>query len=667
MKRFKLFFLCVSWLLFIAPQILLADIEGDIYVYAGSQYTYETNQSNSYYWKVLYGTISGGSTWNGVESGKQYEYSTLYGSSAVSISWKEPNTVEETKGLVTIVSDLNSTVKLQSKQVTIKSLTNVAPKLTASKTTIDAGKSEVVSITASNYNYLGNIKDKSDPVGLIWNVPNGWTVISGRTKKIDNTTFWGDSIIQVQSDKTTNGKITCYSSSTKYEKYKSKVSSIEIKRNVSFTSYPQFIPFGSSLKYNFSVTPLSGASYEWSAPAGWKFDNGSNTYTTTSNTVGVIPKLYTTESTIKVRVKINNDYSDWYTCEYAGIKEAVIEGQSTVSEFSSTQFQLNYLPETLPSMKWSIDSNMGIFVGSNTSKTVVCMFEKTGTAKLNVEISYGNGAYVKKISKNVTVQEMPISIVPPAVLCPHGSSFKLNQYPSSASITWSVSSGATSSNAASIKSSGQLTYSVNAKDLIKIRATLSYSGKTRFVETDVRLRPHSFAGKMFRGSNTTGVTLTTAGNFVSRGESVVVKFDTPNANNYKWSPETVSGISWGTDGNNLMFTINNATEAIFDCTANWGCCQPVKQTFYFSVRGYSVYVNSESKSLVLTKANNTYDKKRSAADKYVIYSMMNSVTQLSGVLVDVENKIDVTSLPSGAYIIHIYNGDFSETHKIIIN
>lgn len=239
----------------------------------------------SYDWTVTNGEIQGGFL-NG-------NVSTFTGGTLIQIKWFDVTT----SGSVKAVANCNPSTGNGQRTWTIPilSINGVNPgAITPSSAAIANVTTNITySVPQINFPNIGTGDVNPKQVGAYeWQIPTGWTVISGSTTKS----------IVVRPDNCSGGVIRVRGINTSCTSAPSNWSSLTISRTLptpSAITGASSVTCGSSGTLTYSISSVTGAeSYEWTIPSGW-------TGTSTTNSISVTPNNINA-GTISVKAKACN-------------------------------------------------------------------------------------------------------------------------------------------------------------------------------------------------------------------------------------------------------------------------------------------------------------------------------------------------------------------------
>lgn len=347
--------------------------------------------------------------------------------SIVYVSW---NNVED-YGIISVqVSESTNRIKFKNEGkdeqgFTILCLKNKTPSLYLSKTTVpfnDQGQ-----ITASiDQMFYPKTNNEIEVTEYEWTLPEGWKTVQGKSG-----TFRMSSPIYIIPHVFKSGSIRVRGVS-KCDNFFSNYATYSYSRSFSYTAYPQKIAFGDTSPYTFSVPSITNVQYEWKAPAGWSINGGGNTLTTSSSEVQIRALSYTTEK-VQVRLRLNQDVSDWYTCPGGAIAlpEVTTNVSGTIYQYEPLNFTINGLSGNNATINWRSDGY--VISGQNSIQAKVAP-TTVGTMNVYADISIpGYGSYTA--GKQVSIANHRISLNKTVNSFGEGSCSLVNR-PEGANVRW---------------------------------------------------------------------------------------------------------------------------------------------------------------------------------------------------------------------------------------
>ena len=208
------------------------------------------------------------------------------------------------------------------------------------------------------------------------------------------------------------------------------------RKGLGVLEYPKTIIAGQANTYSVTVTPISGATYEWQAPAGWSINNGGNTYTGTENIISFRNGVCMTAEKIKVRYKGSSQlYSEWAEVPSTMIAP-VINIPSDLKQYHSAIFSLNLPDENVSSVTWKVNGvNASNIVNTSTAQLTI---NQKGTVSVSAVLSLKSCTEMITIpAMNVNVEETVFSISGPSTLYSQAT-YTIDNLPPGAAVEWSV-------------------------------------------------------------------------------------------------------------------------------------------------------------------------------------------------------------------------------------
>jgi len=147
-----------------------------------------------------------------------------------------------------------------------------------------------------------------------WTIPSGWKAVASGTKTGTFTlsAAASENGISITPDNFTAGEVKVRAMNA-LGSAGSEYKTFPIDRGFSFTAYPASIAYGDNTPRTFSVSSFPGVTYEWSAPSDWQINGQGNTLEGLNlNSVSMTPSICSYDNTINVRLKKDNDISQWY-------------------------------------------------------------------------------------------------------------------------------------------------------------------------------------------------------------------------------------------------------------------------------------------------------------------------------------------------------------------
>jgi len=183
-------------------------------------------------------------------------------------------------------------------------------------------------------NMVGSATLKAD--NYEWTIPSGWKAVASGTKTGTFTLSAAASKngISITPDNFTTGEVKVRamnalgSAGSEYKTFPMD------RGGFKFITYPPSIAYGDNTPRTFSVTAFAGVTYDWSIPPGWQISGQG------SNSVTITPSICSFD-TIKVRLKKDNDTSQWLNCPMQ------ITSFPDISSSSSTANQYDLFTFTL--------------------------------------------------------------------------------------------------------------------------------------------------------------------------------------------------------------------------------------------------------------------------------------------------------------------------------
>ena len=349
------------------------------------------------------------------------------------------------KGTITLTvynkNYINQIVDNGSTDQKIKSLNDILPQTPQSAETAINYGIQTIRVTGQSINYPGLTYPNGMPIPVNkyeWKVPAGWSV-NGGTKTASGTYTSIYSIVDITTDYGSVGGVEvrgvndCYGSDD-YTVYSFPVNFT--RKGLGVLEYPKTIIAGQANTYSVTVTPISGATYEWQAPAGWSINNGGNTYTGTENIISVRNGICMTDQIIKVRYKGSSQiYSEWVEVPSMMIAP-VINIPSELKQYHSAIFSLNLPDENVSSVTWKVNGvNAANVVNTSTAQLTI---NQKGTVSVSAVLSLKSCTEMITIpAMNVNVEETVFSISGPSTLYSQAT-YTIDNLPPGAAVQWSV-------------------------------------------------------------------------------------------------------------------------------------------------------------------------------------------------------------------------------------
>ena len=218
------------------------------------------------------------------------------------------------------------------------------------------------------YDYLDGPRTKAEYYE--WTLPPNWTSNKGSGTFVV-ATGTDNNQITITSDMFTSGEIKVRAMNG-IKSAGSQYAIIQMNRgNIELTSYPSSIIYGDKTPKNFAVTAYPDCIYEWSAPIDWQINGQGNSLSGTNmNSVDITPNFdnfsNNNDNTIKVRLKKEEETSDWYIFPTTVIFLS-ISGSNSVCYLSS-QFTLNNPLNSV--ITWYVSPPFSIISSANNTVTV---------------------------------------------------------------------------------------------------------------------------------------------------------------------------------------------------------------------------------------------------------------------------------------------------------
>jgi len=264
-----------------------------------------------------------------------------------------------------------------------------------------------------------------------WTIPSGWKTSTGKTGTfvLDAT---ASKNVYITPDNFTSGEIKVRGMNSRGSAG-SEYKTFPVDRGLKFINYPASITFGDKTTQSFSVTAFPGVTYEWSAPAGWQVNGQGGA--SVSITPNFCSSSNATDNKVRVRLKKNNDVSDWLDCPTQIMSPDISIG-ANVYQYEAVAVTLqNFNLNEMQSVDFSGD---GVKNLSNQGDYKIA-FLTEGNINLNISILLNGCTAPITFNKQITVNPSRISITGPSAVCPGTTgTFTLNN--ANTSISWSSSS-----------------------------------------------------------------------------------------------------------------------------------------------------------------------------------------------------------------------------------
>lgn len=310
-----------------------------------------------YDWTVTNGSIQGG-----IQIGNE---STFSGSGVISITWFNVTNSGQISVSSRSCNNANGNLSL-TRSIPILSINGVNPGAIdgAPTVTVNTTGNQVYSIPQINFPNTGSGNPNPFQVnGYEWEIPQGWTVVSGgNTRSItvrpDNCS---GGIIRVR------GRDTSCSAGPFYTNWSSK-SITRTLQQPGLISGPDQLNCSDTTPRTYSVNPVAGAeSYTWTIPSGWSGSSTTTSITVTPNGLngGTITvkangcSIQSSPASKPVTINLTDPGNP-----------PAISGSTPVCYMSNplngTDFTLSNLPQN-STVAWSVSSNLTIVSGQGTT------------------------------------------------------------------------------------------------------------------------------------------------------------------------------------------------------------------------------------------------------------------------------------------------------------
>ncbi len=610
-------------------------------------------------------------------------YWTAYTNAPIIVYWENVSGVSGTpKGTIKVDLTVNGVAKSVSLDQLIRSLKGVKPpSIYSTPATAAMGVTDVQISFVSPFYYPGtptNGTSKREVESYEWTLPTGW---KDRSSGNTGTFVTGNSSIWVTTSDMEAGivKVRGVNKESRIDD-KSEYASVSISRSTSASliiskSPSSPIKWGVSSVYSFEAQLLSGnCTYEWSAPAGWKINGGTNSYSAVNaNKVSITTSVCPTDGVVRVRLKKGTVTSDWVTASYGGVVDPGIN-TGTFYQFEYGTPSIDLPSANISNVNWTATN--GVVVSGQGTNAPKILFSQSGSVVLTATFTL-NGCGTKTLSKTITVQPCRYSISGNAVVC----SVTRETYgvsnvtvPSEVQLTWNVgdrldllSGQGTSSivTCAAVSKWGDQSISLT----IKYGTQSQIKTKTVYVSYPI----------------VTTVTGPTTLRRDETGSFTANPYYSSDVSDYKWTISPSTGVTQSPYRHTNMISFSQEGSYTVSCqayTARCGASGSAGMTYVSVYGSYNVYSSPGSKVVTIVEselsnnANGDAAKNMAAANAKVVrttvpYKLIESISGrivAEGQFPAEGGILDFSSQADGVYVLTFHLADGTvEAHKLVLN
>lgn len=630
---------------------------------------------------VSYGTVSrvdwtvtGGS----FSSTTTQKYLTKYTNEPVSVYWENISFLDGYTGTLKAEVIVDGEIITKTFKQKIRTLKDVTPPnlYATPSSSIPMGKTSVAVRFTKEFFYPGTPVNGSGrlPVDKFeWTLPAGWVTTSGQSGTFVST----NSSLSVKADNIVSGTIKVRGINREAPiDDRSNYASLTVSRNntlsLPFKSVPPSVSWGVQTCV-FEAELLSGnCTYEWSVPAGWKINGGSNTYSAVNaNKINVTTSLCPTDGKVRVRVKNGAAVSEWLTVLYGGVVTPGIN-TGTYYQFEYGTPSIDLPAANISNIQWTVTN--GVISSGQGTNTPKIMFTQSGDVTIEATFTL-NGCGTQKLSKKITVQPCRYSIAGAAVVCSttrQTYSVSNVTIPLEVQLSWNVGDKLS-------LYSGQGTAAATVQAAVgkwgnqAITMTIKYGNLAQVKSKTVYVSYPVVTG--VSGSST--LRRNETGNFSA------APYFASDVADYVWTVSPSTGVTQSPYRNTNMISFSQEGSYSVSCRAYTSGCGASGSAATFIVSVYGTYRVSSSGNKTVTIVENklndggmtekpmntssTGSKNTSGTVLYKLFDAIGGRIVAEGNFPSEGGTLDFSAQVSGAYVLTLQMPDgIVETHKIML-
>ncbi len=545
----------------------------------------------------------------------------------------------------------------------------VPPALTSSSSNIEYGQKTVTVSLSSTFNF----PETSYAVQKFeWILPDGWresapggrsgTFITESSSINITTNDFGGGTVQVRG---VNHATTI--------RDVSEPSILTFGRSIEYYRKPANISYGKAQNYTYTVTNLSGATYEWEVPSGWKINGGSNRLIAlNASSITVTSGICPSNGVVRVRISKGGGGTSWHTVPYGGVVDPPI-AMSAPYQFENAGLSIDIPQANLSSINWTVSGAGANLISGQSTNAPRIIFSSTGTANISATFTLV-GCGTKTITKAINIQPTRFYITGNDVVCSVSTEvYRITNniiVPSEVQLTWSAGDKLTFV-------SGQGTSALSVKAAVSkwgnesINLKIQYGGQSKTVTRSVHVSypiVTSVSGPGNLQRNQTG-------SFTAN------PYFSSDVADYKWTISPLSGVSQSPYRHTNMISFSQEGSYTVSCqayTARCGASGSAGMTYVSVYGGYAVYSSPGSKivTIVISDLSLPSNMDKTMSDllittsdfaTYILVDSMTGKVTAEGRFPRKGGTLDFSSQSNGIYVLTIMTPEkFSETHKLIL-